>query len=147
MAIGTDQPCVPIERAAAARPQDALVELVARLATNLRPAVSRERRHFQRTGLPFLLKLTPLDDAGRAIEEAQTVVVGRDVSPRGISFFHHEPLPERRAHISLDHPLVGRFTVEVDVNRCRFHQLGWYESGARLVRAVELFLPEVPQAG
>ena len=51
------------------------------------------------------------------------------------------PIPNRRAQISLDHPQSGRFTVEIQIQRCRFHRLGWYESTARLVRAVEFMLP------
>ena len=99
------------------------------------------RRQTDRTALPYLLQLTPLDAYGLPLTEEESVVVGREFSTCGLSFFHTQPIPNRRAQISLNHPQSGRFTVEIQIQRCRFHRLGWYESNARLVRAVEFMLP------
>jgi hypothetical protein len=109
--------------------------------TSLGKTTNVFRRQKDRTALPYLLQLTPLDDQGHPMTEEESVVVGRDFSTCGLSFFHSQPIPNRRAQISLNHPQSGRFTVEIQIRRCRFHRLGWYESNARLVRAVEFMLP------
>lgn len=96
--------------------------------------VTFERRRYGRIPLPLLLQVTPLDDAGRRLENLTTIVVGRDISPRGISFFHQQPLPYRRVLVTFEHPEVGNFTMEVDVNWCQFTEYGWYVSGGRQVR-------------
>jgi hypothetical protein len=149
MQTDTLSSCLPLEVDAVVpfRPADALTDLVQMLTSNLHPPVTYERRAHARTPLPFLLKFVPLDNQGRKLPEEETVVVGRDVSARGLSFFHPTPMPYRRALVTLDHPIAGRFTMEIDIQRCRFHKLGWYESGSRLVRAVELILPTAAQAG
>ena len=130
---------------------DTLTSFFERIASDFQETSPRKttnvyRRQTDRTALPYLLKLTPLDDEGHPLIEEESVVVGREFSTRGLSFFHSRPIPNRRAQISLDHPQSGRFTVEIQIQRCRFHRLGWYESTARLVRAVEFMLPtkEIP---
>lgn len=147
MTTDTLAPCLPLELPGTAQHSDALTRLVQTLTSNLHPPIRYERREHQRTAIPFLLKFVPLDEKGLPLPEEETVVVGRDVSSGGISFFHPHPMPHRRALVTLDHPQAGRFTMEVHVQRCRFHQLGWYESGGRLVRAVELVLPPAARAG
>jgi hypothetical protein len=123
-----------------------LSELIRSLIANLNPPVSFERREHSRSALPFLMKFVPLDGQGEPLYRAESVVVGKDVSERGISFYHPQPIPCRRGLLTVDHPHAGRLTVEVELQRCRFHRLGWYESGGRLVRAVEMVFPPATQA-
>jgi hypothetical protein len=96
--------------------------------------VTFERRRYGRIPLPLLLQVTPLDQAGQPLENLTTIVVGRDISPRGVSFFHQQPLPYRRVIVAFEHPEVGHFTMEVDVSWCQFTEYGWYVSGGRQVR-------------
>ncbi|HEY4232013.1 MAG TPA: hypothetical protein VGM76_01175 [Lacipirellulaceae bacterium] len=114
----------------------ALTEQFRRLKDALERPVSFERRQFGRIALPLVLQVTPLDQTGQPLEPLAMAVVGKDISPRGISFFHERPLPHRRAIVTFEHPDVGRFCVEVDVNWCRFTSPGWYQSGGRLIHAV-----------
>ena len=78
---------------------------------------------------------TALDQTGQRDEELTMTVVGKDISPRGISFFHERPLPYRRAIVTFEHPDIGHFEMEADIGWCQFTGVGWYVSGGRLVRA------------
>jgi hypothetical protein len=115
----------------------ALAQMVESLLDRLRPAVTFERRAHERRSLPVLLTLVPLDAERRPLPDAAVTVVGRDVSRRGLSFFHERPLACRRAIVLLAHPEVAQFAAEIDVTWCRFTKPGWYESGGRLLRVVE----------
>jgi hypothetical protein len=119
-----------LDRAALARQIELLVH-------RLRPDVTVERRHDERFAMPVLLQLTPLDDDGQPLAGMSTIVVGKDISRRGMSFFHERPLPYRRAIIALEHPETGVFAAEIDINWCQFTRPGWYVSGGRLLRVVE----------
>ena len=101
----------------------------------LQRPVSFERRRYGRIPLPLLLRVTPLDQTGQRDEELTMTVVGKDISPRGISFFHERPLPYRRAIVSFEHPDIGHFEMEADIGWCQFTGVGWYVSGGRLTRA------------
>ena len=96
-----------------------------------------ERRHRDRFPIPFTFRLTPLDDDGELLLDESTTIVGKDLSLSGIGFSHDHPLPSRRAIISLDHPMVGRFAVEAEIIWTRSTPIGLYESGCRLVRTVD----------
>jgi hypothetical protein len=107
------------------------------LLSRLRATVVVERRRDPRAALPVLLRLTPLDADMQTADEESIIVVGKNISRHGLSFYHERPLPYRRAVISLAQPGLGEFTVEIDVNWCRFRAPGWYESGGRLLRAID----------
>lgn len=100
-------------------------------------ATSDERRSRDRFPIPYTFRLTPLDDDGQLLLDEATTIVGKDLSLSGIGFSHDQPLPYRRAIISLDHPLVGRFAVEAEIVWTRPTPIGLYESGCRLVRTVD----------
>jgi hypothetical protein len=100
----------------------------------LQRPVAFERRQYGRIALPLVLRVTPLDQTGQPLQHLAIQVVGKDISPRGISFFHELPLPHRRAIVDFEHPDVGRFSFEVDITWCRFSSPGWYQSGGRLIR-------------
>jgi hypothetical protein len=116
--------------------EQALAEQVQQLVARLRPVVTVERRREERVAVPLLFRLTPLTRDGEPVHEDAMVIVGKDISRRGLSFFHEQPLTYRRAIVALEHPDFGRFAAEIDVNWCRFTRPGWYESGGRLVRPV-----------
>jgi hypothetical protein len=113
-----------------------LTEQFRRLRQALQRPVTFERRSYGRIPLPLLLRVTPLDQTGKRMDDLATTVVGKDISPRGVSFFHEQPLPHRRAVITFEHPDVGTFAMEIDLGWCQFTGSGWYVSGGRLVRTV-----------
>jgi hypothetical protein len=117
----------------APREDTSLAGQIQSLVTRLYPEVAIERRHDQRYAIPVLMKLTPLDTHHEPLEHLATIVVGKDISRSGISFFHERQLPFRWAIISLEHPDFGRFAAEIDINWCRFTRPGWYVSGGRLL--------------
>lgn len=116
------------------------------LLAELERPVAVERRHYDRVAVPFLLRLTPLDADGQPLADQAVTVVGKDISRRGLCFFHEHSLPYRRSMVELEHPGMGRLFVEVDICWCRFSRLGWYESGGHLTRLVEQ-PPAAPVAG
>jgi hypothetical protein len=99
--------------------------------------MSDERRSRDRFPIPYTFRLTPIDDDGQLLLDEATTIVGKDLSLSGIGFSHDQPLPYKRAIISLDHPLVGRFAVEAEIVWTRPTPIGLYESGCRLVRTVD----------
>jgi hypothetical protein len=113
-----------------------LTRQVQALVAQINPSVTLERRRDERVAVPVLFHLTPLDDDRQPIESAAIMVVGKNISRRGMSFYHEQPLPYRRALISLQHPEFDEFAAEIDITWCRFTKPGWYESGGRLVAAI-----------
>jgi len=120
------------------------------LLSRLHPAVSRERRHDDRIAIPVLFRLTPFDTDRQLLDQETLIVVGKNISRRGVSFYHEKPITHRRALIELADPSVGIFVAEIDVTWCRFTKPGWYESGGRLIRsaapATDLSASVEPQA-
>jgi hypothetical protein len=106
------------------------------LLTRLHPTVERERRHDDRVAIPVLFRLTPFDSDRQPLEQESSIVVGKNISRRGVSFYHEKPITHRRALIELADPSAGNFVAEIDVSWCRFTKPGWYESGGRLIRSV-----------
>ncbi len=106
------------------------------LLSRLHPTVDRERRRDDRIAIPVLFRLTPYDADRQPIDDEASIVVGKNISRRGLSFYHEKPTPHRRALIELAHPGIGTFVAEIDITWCRFTKPGWYESGGRLIRSV-----------
>ena len=96
-----------------------------------------ERRVRDRFPIPYTFRLIPLDPDGKLLTDETTVVVGKDISLSGVAFSHDHELRCRRAIISLDHPMVGRFAVEAEIVWTRPTPIGLYESGCRLVRTID----------
>ena len=117
--------------------QQALARKIQAMFARRRPEVAAERRLEDRVSMPLLFILTPLNSAREPIHDDALTVVGKDISRRGLSFFHERPLTYRRAIVSLEHPDFGHFAAEIDINRCRFTKPGWYESSGRLMGLVE----------
>lgn len=114
-----------------------LANQIDQLLSRLQTEVTPERRNTNRAAIPYLFRITPLDDARQPDHDDATIVVGKNLSRRGISFYHERPISHRRAWIELVQPGLGTFVAEVDITWCRFNKPGWYESGGRLVRAVQ----------
>ena len=114
----------------------AFINQIESLLAQLNPDVAQERRRDERVPIPVLLRLIPLDADRHPIVQDAMVVVGKNISRRGLSFFHERPLPHRRAIVEFAEPGAGAFAAEVDVKWCRFTRPGWYESGGRLIRLV-----------
>jgi len=114
----------------------ALARQVERLVTRLHPTVTLERRRDDRVAMPVLLRLVPLDEDHQPIDDQAITVIGKNISRRGVSFYHNRPLAYRRALISVEHPTLDEFSAEIDVTWCRFTKPGWYESGGRLMAAM-----------
>jgi hypothetical protein len=115
-----------------------LAAQVEALLARLNPEVLVERRRDERVAIPILIELIPLDVDRQPMEAEAMVVVGKNISRRGLCFFHDRPLPYRRALVSLNFAGLGDFTAEIDVTWCRFARPGWYESGGRLLRLADL---------
>lgn len=113
-----------------------LTQHVHALMDSLQPGVKIERRRHDRTAVPYLFQLTPLDGDGVPLFSQTMTVVGKDISVRGLSFYHEQPLLFRRAIVALEHPEMTPFEAEIDIRWCRFAKVGWYESGGRLLRTV-----------
>ena len=111
----------------------ALARQVQELVTRLHPNVTLERRRDDRVAMPLLFQLMPLDDNRQPIESEAIIVVGKNISRRGISFYHVGPVAYRRALISAKHVDFADFAAEIDIGWCRFAKPGWYESGGRLI--------------
>lgn len=108
------------------------------LLSRLYPPIQRERRHDDRVAIPVLFRLTPLDADRVPLESDQSIVVGKNISRRGVSFYHENAISHRRARIELVDPVASTFSAEIDITWCRFTKPGWYESGARLIRAAKI---------
>jgi hypothetical protein len=113
-----------------------LANQVEKFLARLQPAVSLERGHGDRTAIPYLFRVTPLDDARQPVDDDALTVVGKNLSRRGISFCHERPISHRLDRIELVQPGPDTFVAEIDITWCRFNKLGWYESGGRLIGAV-----------
>ncbi|MCA9238654.1 MAG: hypothetical protein KDA37_00565, partial [Planctomycetales bacterium] len=87
--------------------------------------------------IPYLLRLTPLVSHGREYFSEQAgeaiTVVGKDISESGMGFYHDSSLPHRFVRLSLDDPQVGAFEIVLQLVRCRFTKIGWYETAGRIV--------------
>jgi len=94
-----------------------------------------ERRSQQRYPLSQLILITPV---GKDDVILGPPVVGccKDLSVRGIGFYHPHPLPFRKAIITFDSRTQEDLSVLTVLGWCRFTRRGWYESGGRFVQAV-----------
>src|SRR3954467_2931539 len=116
------------------------------LLSRLHPAVSRERRHDDRVAIPVLFRLTPFDSDRQPLLQEASIVVGKNISRRGVSFYHEKAITHRRGLIELADPSVGSFVAEIDITWCRFTKPGWYESGGRLIRSAGPIMDSFPSA-
>lgn len=95
-----------------------------------------ERRRDNRYPFPCLIHLTPVGDDDTAPTGEPVVVVGKHLSERGFSFYHRDPLANRRVIASLENKRGQWMAFLADLTWCRFSKGGWYESGGRFLEAV-----------
>ena len=122
-----------------ASPDEANRWQVRELLAGLYPAGPFERRREQRYPLPKLIQLRPVGPDGRTPLGPTITASGKHISETGLSFFHPQPLAYRLVIVSVEKPDRTRAEFLLDVDWCRFTQLGWYESGGRF-----LPMPEAP---
>jgi len=95
-----------------------------------------ERRLSDRDPFPYPVHLTPLSRDHQPMPDQTIIVIGRHLSDQGIDFYHHEPIPFRRAIVSL--PTDGKewvsFLFELYWTRYNCH--GWYDNGGRFLAVV-----------
>jgi hypothetical protein len=63
-------------------------------------------------------------------------VVGKDLSERGLGFYHQAPLPYRRAIVTLEDASGRVVSLLMDLSWCRFTRHGWYDSGGRFLKLI-----------
>ncbi|QDU90863.1 hypothetical protein Pla175_42760 [Pirellulimonas nuda] len=124
----------PGQAAPAVDGKQQLADAMERLLGRLRPPGDVDRRCAERYAMPLPLVLTPLDADGNPSEQEAMIVVGRNLSRRGIGFSHSDLLRCRRAVLRLEDALLGRMTVEVEIAWRRFTTQGRYEYGAHVRR-------------
>ena len=118
------------------RPEEMFDQQLRALIEMLHPEITVDRRLYDRVSIPALFRLTPLDMRHGGPAGEAMAVVGKNLSQRGIGFFHDRPIPYRQAVIELDQPELGQWAAEIDLQWCRFTKVGWYESGGRVLRVL-----------
>jgi hypothetical protein len=96
-----------------------------------------ERRHHARLPFPMLVRLTPVDPRTMQPIAEPITVVGKNLSEEGLGFYHQEPLPYRRAVITLEDNAGRSVSLLIDLSWCRFTRQGWYDSGGRFLEIIE----------
>lgn len=116
---------------------------VGRIISRILPRkVTDERRKDFRYPYPHLMYLTPIDAAGNPLNELSTVVVGKNITERGIDFFHREALPYRRVILTIESEDGMRASLVTDLLWTRFTRQGWYDNGGRFLQVVAQNGPE-----
>ncbi|MEX2176058.1 MAG: hypothetical protein WD872_16980 [Pirellulaceae bacterium] len=95
-----------------------------------------EHRREQRYPYPHPIHLTPLDTP-RGVRAETIVVIGKQLSPHGVDFYHREPLGHRRVIASLDAGERGWIGFLLELAWCRFNRHGWYDNGGRFLAIVD----------
>ncbi|MGO8746146.1 MAG: hypothetical protein ACLQNE_09170 [Thermoguttaceae bacterium] len=96
-----------------------------------------ERRSERRYAYPYLIHVGPVAGNGASWAEEDVIVVGKQISERGLSFYHPKPLPHRRMIVSLETMSGSRLRFLIDLTWCRFTRQGWYESGGRFLQVIQ----------
>jgi hypothetical protein len=96
-----------------------------------------DRHSESRYPYPRLVHLTPVIADGLTATGESFIVAGKDLGDGGLSFYHPEPINNRRAIASLEVAPGKWIGLLIDLSWCRFTRLGWYESGGRFLRIVQ----------
>jgi hypothetical protein len=95
-----------------------------------------DRREETRYPYVNLIYLTPVAADGVTPCGESIAVRGKNLSERGLGFYHAEPIQHRRMVASLECGAGRWLGVLVDLAWCRFTKEGWYESGGRFLQIV-----------
>jgi hypothetical protein len=101
------------------------------------PARELDRRSQERVPYGRLVAITPLCDESLLPCGELIHVVGKHLSPLGLDFFHHEPIPQRFAVASLDSGPDHWLHFLLKITWCRFLKANWYDSGGHFVKIIE----------
>lgn len=102
-----------------------------------RPAQTpNERRCERRHPFPHPIELQPLRDDGCTSDGEPFIVLGKDLSEKGIGFYYRKPITARHALVRLT---CGSYqaTLQIELTWCRFGSHGLFENGGRIVQAVK----------
>lgn len=99
--------------------------------------VPHARRGEERFPYPRLMQLIPATETGRPTGSGLTVV-GKQLSEQGLGFFHPGPLPHRWVIVELEVANGTKFSFLMQLLWCRFLREGWYESGGRFSKLIEV---------
>ena len=122
------------------RSEKDICEISKRVVAYSQPQWDRhERRWFKRYAYPVLIELTPIADDSAVPIDDTIVVVGRQLSLMGLDFYHHDPLPYRRAVVSLEHGKDQWVHYVIALAWCRFIRPNWYSSGGRFTDMLDDF--------
>ena len=117
------------------RQEDPIAQRVEQaLATAMPDRHGTERRRLMRWLYPYPVYLTPVDDGGFP---EPIVVIGKQLSPHGLDFYHREPVPYRRVIASLEGGEQGWIGLLLELAWCRFSRHGWYDNGGRFLAVVD----------
>ena len=96
-----------------------------------------ERRNFRRVPYNRILSVTPATRDGRQSTGESLVAFGKEVSFRGLDFYHREPLTHRHVIVSAIGPDEAETTMLLELTRCQFMADGRYASGGRFLRFMQ----------
>ncbi len=117
--------------------EDIRMQVRAIVGTAFMARQGNERRSSHRYPYPHMVYLTPVADDGVTSDGESIAVVGKQLSERGLDFYHSELLPHRRVIASLVAANGRPVSFLLDLSRCRFVGGGWYENGGRFLQVVE----------
>ncbi len=95
--------------------------------------ILNERRSDRRFPIAVPLQVTPLDERGARRDAEAFVVIGRNLSERGLDFFHQAPVAERFVIVWLPVALNQHAGLILELTWCRFGGMGWYENGGKFI--------------
>ena len=107
------------------------------LDSRFRVADQDERRQYKRHPFPYLLRIQPVDGESLIPCGESIVAVCKQLSEKGIDFYHQSPLPHRHVIASLQTSSGNWLSFLVDLTWCRFGELGWYENGGRFLKVMD----------
>ena len=87
---------------------------------------------------PVARDMSPSDMGSTQHRDESLVVVGKNISERGLSFYHTAAVPYRRVIADFETPDGSRLALLVDLTWCRFARQGWYENGGRFLQVVDV---------
>lgn len=102
--------------------------------------VQSERRLDKRVPFPFLLRLTPITSGEEFQVQGEPVdVVGKSLAERGLTFYHSQNLPFRRAIATFESEDFDPAHLLLNISWSRFLRPGWYDSGGRFTHVLQEF--------
>lgn len=99
--------------------------------------VAEDRRKTPRHPYPYPFYITPLGPDGTPIVAETFSVIGSQITPFGIDFYHTQPIPHRLVVASLPYGDEQWIGLQLNLSWCRFNRFGWYDNGGKFIRIVD----------